>query len=572
MKNFLKFYLVFSVIVVSFSCSEDDASSDDNQEASSLSISRFTEDVIPNTIAPKSSYVDDNTSNQLTSYFKHDNLGNIDRLTHIVFDDGSMLSTVITFDISGSINSLYQQNALTGEVFNKVYIGFENGVTYFGGDNGAGQLSQSITISNVGNFLNSADDLLFSQAINQNIEILQHFAFASSSNNRSNLILPIFGIVMVGVAVLYIALNFEQAEQNLPKDSNNMVQCDMFGECPDNRLSLESNNDMDPCSIPYSDFVCSEVVDINDNVCEDSDLEVIIEVDPGNLLVAIVNGNSVDYDFYWSTGESNTGLISDSIVVSEDGSYYLIVVDDFGCTAFASETIDSNEPVDAQLLIGPWILIGATENGTNIFSSDDCDEVMTFSQTQLTATQFYGMTEGDCSLEDTVVSSYSIENGNFLHDTLEGDTDISEILELTGETLVLRSIDGNFTYVETYSRRSIFGTWAITATECDGTDIDYTGFITLNTDFTVTQEDDSGGNYITNYFTFENNVLFIKTEYMDPVCEGTESRFQSDTVTLNYDSATDSFSGNGNTTKAEVDLPDCQVPFYNCNYSVDLSR
>ena len=317
--------------------------------------------------------------------------------------------------------------------------------------------------------------------------------------------------------------------------------------------------------MPHSDFVCSEVVDLNDNPCENSDLEVIIGVDPGNVLVAIVNGDSVDYNFYWSTGEINTGLISDSIVAPEDGNYYVIVEDDNGCVAFASTNI-SSETVDAQFLLAKWYLVGETENDVSTFDVNACNITVQFTETQLIATEFYG---DSCEFSDEIISNYEL-NGNIITETAEGDTSIITILELTPFKMVLQEIDGDFTYVETYS--NIFGDWTITATECGGPDIDYTGSITLNSDYTVTQEDDSGGNYIINYFSFENYELFIKTEYMDPVCDGTDSRFQSDTVILNYDSITDSFSGTGNTVKDEIDVTGCQLPPYNCNYNVVLSR
>ena len=170
-----------------------------------------------------------------------------------------------------------------------------------------------------------------------------------------------------------------------------------------------------------------------------------------------------------------------------------------------------------------------------------------------------GFMDGELKLTLSIINENLVENGvvnTNLRYTYNDD---------------FNSIAGSFD-ISVLTTVNIFGTWTITAGDCDGTGIDYTGSLTLNTDFTVIQEDDSGGNYITNYFTFENNVLFIKTEYMDPTCNGTESRFQSDTVTLNYNSITDSFSGTGNTTKEGIDVPGCQNPPYNCNYNVSLSR
>lgn len=92
-------------------------------------------------------------------------------------------------------------------------------------------------------------------------------------------------------------------------------------------------------NIPNENAPTAPVNELIDNQCSNSSLEVIIGVDPGNVIVAIVNGDSVDYDFFWSTGATNTALISDVITAPGSGNYYVIVVDDYGCVAFASVTI-----------------------------------------------------------------------------------------------------------------------------------------------------------------------------------------------------------------------------------------
>jgi hypothetical protein len=76
-----------------------------------------------------------------------------------------------------------------------------------------------------------------------------------------------------------------------------------------------------------------------ENPCTNSGLEVILGVDPGNLIVAIVNGDSANYKFRWSTGETVTRSISHSITVPGDGIYYVLVEDDNGCLAFGSVVI-----------------------------------------------------------------------------------------------------------------------------------------------------------------------------------------------------------------------------------------
>ena len=110
------------------------------------------------------------------------------------------------------------------------------------------------------------------------------------------------------------------------------------------------------------------------------------------------------------------------------------------------------------LIIGTWSLIDATNNGTSFFDPTQCDNLETeiYTATQLTATSYYdstpGSMENDCLASETIVSDYIIENG-ILYDTYQGDTDESEILELNNETLILKSIDGPYTYIFTYARQ-----------------------------------------------------------------------------------------------------------------------
>jgi hypothetical protein len=73
------------------------------------------------------------------------------------------------------------------------------------------------------------------------------------------------------------------------------------------------------------------------DLCKNSNLRVIIGVDPGNELYAIVSGSSSYYNFYWSTGEKDTQIISSHITAPDSGTYYVLVEDNVnGCFAFAS--------------------------------------------------------------------------------------------------------------------------------------------------------------------------------------------------------------------------------------------
>ncbi|WP_040280927.1 lipocalin-like domain-containing protein [Psychroserpens damuponensis] len=574
MKKNIRFYVLFSLITVLFSCSNDNDTQDVNED-NGLTIIRHVEPVSPNTIAPKSTYVDNTTNNQLTSYFKHDSAGNIERLTHIVSDDGSGISTIMVFNGVGEIQSLYQQNGLTGDIFNEVFIGFEDGVTLYGGEDGVNQLTASIQMNTVGNFLNSQDDVLFSQAINQNLGTFEHFAYVSSSNgnNRASLNTLVFVAVMAGIAVLYSSATIEQGIEIIPKSTAGMVQCDMFGDCSNNRSS--SNNGDDSCSIPYTDFVCSEVVDLDENSCENSTLEVIVGVDPDNLLVAIVNGDSANYDFYWSTGDMSTELIGHSITAPGDGNYYVMVIDDYGCVAFGSATVGSEYE---HLIIGTWRANSVLFNGGEIFNPD-CVEKVVF-----TSTNFSSQDLGNCDEPESTGGNYNITGNTIDLNFTEGDFSgnvSQQIIELTETSMVVA--EGN-NYVYSYERMSIdvFGPWNLqemsncVSTGDGGSSSDnYTGTITLNEDYTVTAEDDSGGNYVTNNFTFENNILIINTVYHDyftPSCGGVDFKVANYTAQYTYDPLTDSFDGSFASSQEEVTGDDCVENGNNCSGTGNLTR
>ncbi|WP_435412627.1 hypothetical protein, partial [Psychroserpens mesophilus] len=133
------------------------------------------------------------------------------------------------------------------------------------------------------------------------------------------------------------------------------------------------------------------------------------------------------------------------------------------------------------------------------------------------------------------------------------------------------SIAGSFD-ISVLTTVNIFGTWNYSETGCGSSEFEYTGPFTLNDDYTVTLEDDSSGNYMVNNFTFENNVLLINTQYMDPTCNDTQFRLETNTWQLNYNSSMDTFSGTGNTVKEAIVAPNCNLDTYNCNYDVTMSR
>ncbi|MEY8847664.1 lipocalin family protein [Psychroserpens sp. XS_ASV72] len=112
-------------------------------------------------------------------------------------------------------------------------------------------------------------------------------------------------------------------------------------------------------------------------------------------------------------------------------------------------TYHSDVETNPSSIIGTWLLTGETENGVNIFDPSDCDVVVTFGATQLTSTEYWG---DNCENADSSTSNYTI-NGNTLIETNEGESSSSQILELSSTTLRLTFTDGDFTYVETYTRQ-----------------------------------------------------------------------------------------------------------------------
>ncbi|MBR9915511.1 MAG: hypothetical protein GYB32_11910 [Algicola sp.] len=577
MKKFIRFYALFCLIVLSISCSEDDGTNSQMDEPIDVQFIRFGDNSAPNTIIPKTTYSDINNNRQVTSYFRTDANGNITSLSKLVGDDGSGLSTVIGFDQSGKINSIYQQNPITGEIFEELFVIEDNasGSIYFGDGIEVADISEGVGLSNFGDFLSSEDDLLLSEALNNSRNILDKFSFYVNNQDTSRASLNL-GLLVIVAIVVYTGIMIAGSAV-IVETAGESITCEYDNSCNERSTS----NMADACSIPYTDFICSEVVSLEEDQCDDSSLEVIIGVDPGNLLVAIVNGSSANYTFYWSTGESDVQSITDSIVVTEEGNYYVIVEDDNGCFALATVTLANNEDIDAELLQNKtWYLTGETENGVDVFNIEACNITVEFTETQLIATEYYGES---CETADEIISSYTV-TGNVITETADGDSSAITILELTPYKMVLQEVDGDFTYVETYS--NIFGAWTIEDfTDCESSDgtlftDNGVGTFILNDDYTITAENDSNGNYIANSFTFENLTLTANVSYQDffsPSCAGINFQTVNDTWTLQYNPATNSFSGSGASTANAISGTneqgiDCDRTGRTCNSTIELIR
>jgi hypothetical protein len=123
----------------------------------------------------------------------------------------------------------------------------------------------------------------------------------------------------------------------------------------------------------------SPETNIIDNQCANSNLSVIIGVDPGNELYAIVNGDSTFYDFYWSTGEEDTDIITSHITAPDDGVYYVMVRDEKGCIAFASTSANENLlEIYKEAAIGNWTTTWHMDtNGDGLLNDDDKTQIDT---------------------------------------------------------------------------------------------------------------------------------------------------------------------------------------------------
>lgn len=433
MKKFLCFYFVFSLVVVLFSCSSDDSDSDD---VGNFEITHF--EIAPNfqnSLVSKVFVEND----QATSYFygNSDMNGELVSLSGIAYQEiNSNQITYFTLDAQGRLSHMYTE---TNGVKDPQIITFnypsENLVNCIflerNWDTGINSLLQFVPVEIDG------ENFTAIPLLNRQVNDSAIYQFLASHIGTVAGVMAVVAVSAVGVAVGGVALGV------------------IGGLTLSTALLADENNGSDTSFVPVgSEEPEAPEEEVANNQCESSGLEVIIGVDPGNVLVAIVNGDSVDYDFYWSTGESDTSLASDSITVSEDGTYYVIVVDDNACFAFASATISENTEIDPSLIIGTWLLTGKTGNGVDVFDPNECDLIAIFDEINYTNTAYYDANPGsnDCSLEDTTVNAYEID-GNILYETDEGDTTSALILELNETTLVIQEEDGSYISVETFTRQ-----------------------------------------------------------------------------------------------------------------------
>lgn len=116
----------------------------------------------------------------------------------------------------------------------------------------------------------------------------------------------------------------------------------------------------------------------------------------------------------------------------------------FSCSSDSNS--DSNPNINANQIIGTWILQSATINGEEVGSSDEIE----FTNTQRAFFTYYNFgTNGEDITEN---GDYSI-SGNTLNIQwdLSGSTQY-QILELTSSKLKIKSVDSGETLIEVYTK------------------------------------------------------------------------------------------------------------------------
>ncbi|MBR9847329.1 MAG: hypothetical protein GYB35_15055 [Algicola sp.] len=456
MKNFIRFYVLFCLIVVSFSCSEDD-SDDIDTSPGNFNITNF--EIIPNTANSLVSKVFVE-NDQATSYFYGDSdvNGTIDSISGIAYQEtNSSQITYFTLDDLGRLSYMYYEinGVKDSQIINFTYPESDLVNVIFlerDWDTGTNTLVEFVPVNTEG------DNFVANPLLNRQTSDSSLYQFLASHIGTIAGVVGVVAVTAAGVAVGGVALGVIGGllvSTALLADETNNSDAPVVSAEPD-----EPNG--------------PEEEEVETNQCENSNLSVVIGVDSGNVLVAIVNGDSATYDFCWSTGQTDNNPISDTITVTEDGNYYVIVEDDNGCVAFASATVSTEVEVD---IFGTW----------NFDENSNCVD----------------------------------SNGNTFSDNGSGE------------------------------------------------------ILTLNEDFTAILPDDSNGNYLTNGFTFENGVLSINLSYQDffdPPCGGVNFQTATNSMTLTYDESTDTFTGTSQSSRNDVNGPDCDRFGSTCTGTVTMYR
>ncbi|WP_033960450.1 lipocalin family protein [Psychroserpens jangbogonensis] len=243
-----------------------------------------------------------------------------------------------------------------------------------------------------------------------------------------------------------------------------------------------------------------------------------------------------------------------------------------------SITNNNDENNYQELILGTWRANSVLYNGSEIFNPS-CYEELVFTSSNFTAQDL-----GTCDAPQSGGGDYSITGNTLTVNFTEGNVSGSasqQILELTDTNFV---VSEGSEYVYSYEKTdvNIFGEWifaensnCVVSNGDTFTDNGSGELLTLNVDYTVVLPDDSNGNYLTNGFTFENNILTINLSYQDffsPACEGVNFQTATNSMTLIYDEATDSFTGTSQSSRNDVIGSDCTRYGETCTGTVSMTR
>ncbi len=300
----LKTLTIFTIILFSISsCKKDNNEEETNSEARIIRLDNSIGE-----IAPKSIYMPSNDF-QVTSYFKFDSQGNIERLSHLVGDDGSGMSTVISFNENGDINTIYQQDATSGSLSNVSYLKYENGTLYYGTEDDTSQTDNSSSLNSNDFIENTNDDILLSNMLSQNINILEHIKFLSENSNKSSQAQKNAFLA----AVVIIAIVKAMADWVI--EESDVTNCILSTDTCNNRNRSSSSSQNNSCTPNYSQFICSNEDLVSEMLEESTNMNV--DLCNGELCIT----NTIDLSGEWIM-PINCGSSNQIIRFNQDGTYY----------------------------------------------------------------------------------------------------------------------------------------------------------------------------------------------------------------------------------------------------------
>jgi hypothetical protein len=569
MKNFNPFLLIIFSFVIFFSCSESDDNDYINDNTSGLTVFK-NQTGDPNADALQAQHVD--AEGVLNIYGDFDVEGNPtkvktltyqkvgnDTIVNLIFDpDSSLLKTAYT-----TVNGINSNAIIKFDYpnYNTMSISFYD----FDWSNNSSEFIYSLNAPTPFNTLKNTNDWLWFGASIATAAVLVKGAFALAAGAAAGaaavaaagVIYPVVAIT----AALVIASQFigdansaEPIPQDIPYPEDTPIN---------NPVSDENN--------PTEELV---------NPCADSELEVIIGVDPGNLLVAIVNGDSATYNFVWSTGETDQSGVSSSIIAPEEGEYYVLVEDENSCVAIGFVTVGE------------------------IALSGDLD----FGNVQVNTSENRTLTISNQSSSPINITSIDFPVGfsaNWNGGTLEAGTNIDVIVVFTPTQI--QNYSGNITVISDGSQANntiavsgtgvtteidLSGIWVIEfGANCSSQDYyDYNGTLfEFNSNGTITAPDDDdvpdgeiNPETILQVFSFTTNSYTITEQDLTinvigfctfNICECYgDSQFYA---SLTYDTANDVYVG---TFSDELtwNYDDCDEvedsPNHNCSGNLTISR